>query len=68
MTNRKVFWKDLTKKERKHCHQNGITTLREFKVAAEHQKKHRDEALTQGRFDEPCWECRRIAVKLGLSV
>jgi len=60
-------WKDLTKKERKHVHEMGITTLRQFKVNAEHQAQTRKE-FPLPEFSEPCWDCRTIAKKLGLPI
>lgn len=59
-----MFFKDLTKKEKKHLKGvGGVTTLRDFKNVAEYQKKWR-----QPGGNEPCWECKFIAKKLGLPV
>lgn len=56
-------WKDkLTKKELEHLKDNGILTLREFKIVAEKQKCDRSDMSGY----EPCWDCRFIAKKLEL--
>lgn len=60
-------WKDLTKKERKHVHEMGIKTLKEFKKNAEFQAKARRE-FPLPEFSEPCWDCRMIAKKLELPI
>lgn len=61
----------LSKKELAHLRSQGITTLTVAKVNAEAQvkmrKKWAEEGLT-GSQAEPCWECRQINIKLGLSV
>ena len=73
MTTDKIvpFYK-LTKKEKKHLKESGITTLKVFKSNREFQK----EALVKNIQDrkeympglmEPCWECKMIARRLGLE-
>ena len=64
-----MHFKDLTKKEKKHLREMGITTLREFVRNAELQKEMRDQPPPEGfTFYEPCWDCRMIAKKLELPV
>ncbi len=62
----KTYFKDLTRKERKHLREQGITTLKEFKVCAAGQAKQR--RVQPPEWSEPCWDCRMIAKKLGLPV
>jgi len=60
-----MFFKNLTKKEKKHLKiAGGITTLKEFKKTAEAQKEMREKHPSI----EPCFECKFIAKKLGLPV
>lgn len=63
----KVHFKDLTKKERKHLREMGITTLKGFKRNAEMQADRRKE-FPFPEFSEPCWDCRAIAKKLELPI
>lgn len=60
-----MYFKDLTKKEKKHLRERDILTLREFKVVAAKQAESRKKYPTHS---EPCWDCRAIANKLGLPV
>ena len=63
-TTKKVAFKDLTKKEKKHLKEDGnCVTLGEFKVLAAAQKEMR-----QKMTSEPCHCCKAIARKLGLEV
>lgn len=58
-----MHFKDLTKKEKKHLREMGMTSLRQFKSNAEQQ------ALLRKRYpSEPCWDCRLIAKKLELPI
>lgn len=65
-------FKDLTKKELLHLREiANCTTLRDFRETAAAQKKMRDERLAASMapgIAEPCFECRAIAIKLGLEV
>lgn len=61
-----MYWKDLSKKEKKHLRDFDITTLRDFKEMAINQAKDRERA--KPALMEPCWDCRAIAKKLGLPV
>lgn len=63
MTEKKTYWKDLTKAERKHVKEMDLTTLRQFEKNARMQAEMR-----QSWPSEPCWDCRAIARKLGLPV
>ena len=56
-------WKTLTKEERKHLSANGIRYTDDLVKTFAHQKHLR----TLGG-SEPCWECRRIAQKLGYEI
>ena len=60
-----MYFKDLTKTEKKHLRDMGMTTLREFKETAGHQYAIRREFP---KASEPCWACREIAKKLELPV
>lgn len=51
----------LTRQERKHLRDNGVTDAGELEVLLRWQADRRDEG---GR--EPCWECFAIARKLGV--
>jgi hypothetical protein len=52
----------LNKKELKHIKETTTnSTLAQFKFNREHQKKHTTNGI------EACWECRAIAIKLGLE-
>lgn len=54
----------LTKKELKHLKEDaGVTTLSGFKRTAEAQAEMRKTMVC-----EPCWDCRHIAMILGLPV
>lgn len=56
----------LTKSELKHLREMGVTTLTGAKRNAEHQKNLRDR--DPDPCNEPCWECRRINLKLNLPI
>lgn len=60
-------FKSLTKKEMKHLRSQKITTLSAFKDVAAEQKAKRD-APDFHQCNEPCYECKNIARKLGLEV
>lgn len=64
-----MYFKDLSKKERKHLREMDCDSLRKFKQNAQGQKEMRDAPPPKGfTFYEPCWDCRAIAKKLGLPV
>lgn len=63
MTEQKMHFKDLPKKDKRHLREMGVTTLRDMKRTAETQKQYREATGC-----EPCWSCRSIALKLGLSL
>lgn len=61
-------FKSLTKKEMKHLReQMDRPTLSAFKEMAAKQKETRD-APDFKQCNEPCYECKNIARKLGLPV
>ena len=59
-----AFFKDLTKKEKKHLKDQDMTTLKQFKATAEAHVKMREE----NPKIEPCYECKNIARKLNIPV
>ncbi len=61
--------KKLTKKQLAHVKKWGGGTLAEFKRnrEAQHKMKENGEVRDPLRNNEPCWECRIIARKLGLE-
>lgn len=52
--------KSITKKERKHMAVHGVRSHDDMKIMRERQKE-----LDPDR--EVCWDCRSIAVKLGIE-
>lgn len=62
---KRALWKELTKKERAHLREMGITSLREFKAVAAKQAETRAKYPT---YSELCWECRYIATRFHLSL
>lgn len=50
----------LSKKELKHLHENGMKTLHDIK-----ETRRQQHILDASR--EVCWECRSIALKLGVE-
>ena len=65
-------WQDkLTKKEMRHLRTvANCTTLIQVKTTIEDQAKAREKSLADGLpigVAEPCWECRNIGRKLGLT-
>jgi hypothetical protein len=61
-------FKSLTKKEMKHLkEQLDRPTLTNFKKVAAFQKSLREKPDFQ-QCDEPCYECKNIARKLGLPI
>jgi hypothetical protein len=61
-------FKSLTKKEMKHLREQlDRPTLANFKIVAAKQKETRD-APDFHQCNEPCYECKNIARKLGLPV
>ena len=66
---KKGTWQSkLTKKELAHLREHGITTLRDFVECRTKQleMKTMGIALHPGINQEPCWDCRMIAEKLGV--
>jgi hypothetical protein len=60
----KMKWqKRITKKELKHVKEMCGGTLQAFKQTREQQRKDK----ARNPDIEPCWDCRRIARKLGLE-
>ena len=59
-----MYWKDLTKKEKKHLKEMDVRTLYDFKLMAEKQREFRIEAPDI----EPCWDCKHIAIKLAVRI
>jgi hypothetical protein len=60
-------WKDkLTRPEQKHLREMGIYSLKAMRLNRETQVKMKEYGDPEVKI-EPCWECRRIAVKLGLE-
>jgi hypothetical protein len=58
-------WKDkLTRPEQKHLREMGIHSLKAMRVNRGTQAKMKEYGENE---IEPCWECRNIAVKLGLE-
>jgi len=57
-------WKKLTKKERKHLSEHGI--LQSTFLA---QRTFDEQQKLREKFpnSEPCWDCKFIAKKLGLT-
>lgn len=63
----KLKWQDkLTKKERKHLRDQGVTTLKQARINAEHQAKMIADPNGAGTI--PCWDCRGINRKLELPL
>lgn len=60
-----MYFKDLTKKDKQHLRDMGITTLHQMKRNAAKQAEYRKSGELGS---EPCWTCRAIAQKLGLPV
>lgn len=65
---KKVYFKDLTKKEMAHLHEMRIFTLRDFERNATKQAEMRKMFPMSKGFSEPCWDCRAIARKLELPI
>ena len=57
----------FTKKEKRHLKDMGVTTLRQFKEVAAYHKQLRDDP-SFAQINEPCYECKEIARKLGLPI
>jgi nitrogen fixation protein FixH len=71
-TDKKVPFYKLTKKEKKHLKEQGITTLTQFKSVREAQKKSLSYDIKTRKdylpgLMEPCWECKMMARRLGLE-
>ena len=58
-----MTWDELTKEERAHLTEYGMSTLDAFKKGAANQKEWRDAGKS-----EPCYECKAIAKKLNIPV
>lgn len=62
--------KKIGKKEMRHLREMNIFTLSDFKRVRAIQvidRKHREAEGMRPGMAEPCWECRRIAEKLGVG-
>ena len=62
--------KKLTKKELKHMKENNCGTLKAFAWLRSCQREHRIDAIEKGfspGIAEPCFECKHIAMKLGIE-
>ena len=62
-------WRDpLTKKEKKHLTETGISTksgmLKQVEFLKDYESKNKDNPNRAICY--PCWKCKRIAKKLGL--
>jgi hypothetical protein len=58
-------WQEkLTKAELKHLRESGPVTLRALRVNRAYQKMMKEQS---GGHVEPCYECKKIAQKLGLE-
>lgn len=69
MSDKIVYFKDLKKKEKAHLKEIGCKTLADFKRNAELHVIMRAENKERGFHNiEPCYECKHIAIKLGLPV
>lgn len=61
-------WKKLTKDEREHLRVVAkVCTTEDLKGNFEKQRQMR-KRTRMGHIYEPCWDCRRIAKKLGYPV
>lgn len=69
-TKRKAKWeKALTLTEIKHLRENTDGTLRGAKETFQFQKEKREDwRKRHGTNNEPCWDCKLIAQKLGEPV
>lgn len=72
MTDKIVPFYKLTKKEKKHLKEQGISTLSHFKSVREAQKQTLVHSIKTRKeyvpgIMEPCWECKMIARRLGLE-
>jgi len=63
MIRTKLALKVLTKKEQKHLTKDaGVDSMAAFVRTRDYHKKWKKET-----GDEPCYDCRHIAIKLGLE-
>ena len=61
-------WQDkLGKKDMKHLHENGITTLRGVKECHAHQQALETKWSTPEHRYHACYDCRKIQDKLGMK-
>ena len=63
-------WQDkLTARERRHLREVNVLTIKALKRMREHQRERKRDAEKRGIKNpvEPCYECRDIAIKLGLE-
>lgn len=68
MSEKKVCFKNLSKKEKAHLKEMGCNTFSAFKETAQYQAKLRREHTETSYNYEPCYDCKHIALKLGLEV
>ena len=59
-------WKKLTKKDLNHLKEMNCNHTERFQETINHQEKIRIKD-NRNSVLEPCWECRMIAKKLGMT-
>lgn len=64
MIRTKTAMKKLTKGEQKHLTKYGINSMRTFRRLREKQQEVADR-IYDGRIVMVCWDCHKIAKKLG---
>lgn len=62
-----MAWKNLTRSERKHLWENNIRSLEDMKQNREGQRKLAAASTGHMKGREICWDCKRIARKMGLE-
>lgn len=62
------FWKTITKTQKRHLKEMGVTTVGQFDQLRERQLEQREKGLTEGLaygIANPCYECDQIAKRTG---
>lgn len=59
--------KSLSKKELDHLKEMNVTSFRIFKKVRADQLKLKAKSIELGIGSEPCWNCRKIASKVGID-
>lgn len=67
MIRTKVAKEILTKAEQRHLTEIGVHSMASFRSTREHQLAMEEAEKEAGRYYVACFECRRVARKLGLS-